>query len=459
MVGKNKGKKRWIIFGVLGIMAVAAFSACANGESGQGPSSSQEKYDTGFVLAGPNSYDSADTAILVGRNDQENTLTFFNLELGRRYTLSLSGSSRFYDKYGQSLSSNQVETGEVVDITFLKSEKHLTTLQLSTQAWTYEDISRYEFNNVKGEVTIGSEIFKLTSNTQYLSEGRVIESMDLNPADVLCFSGIGTQVLSVRVEKGHGYLRLQNDENFVGGWIEVGQAVIQRISQDMLVLVPEGSYDVNVSYRGGGGTKKVVINRNQETVLDIGDLEIPEPQSGMVLFALNPSTAELYIDGTQVDASGPITLEYGLHQLIARAEGYQSITQYFNVGQASAGLNVELDPYESSEVGSSSSATESPEPESTAEPITTYYKVYIDAPEKAQVYLDGSYVGMAPCSFQKTAGTHVITLRRAGYTTRSYTIEVDSEQKDISYAFANLEYSGDSTVSGNIWDQILDMLN
>ena len=459
MAGKNKGKMRWIISGLLGIMTVAVFSACAIGESGQGPSSSQGKYDTGFVLAGPDSYDSADTAILVGRNDQENTLTFLNLELGRRYTLSLSGSSRLYDKYGQSLSPDQVETGEVVDITFLKSEKHLTTLQLSTQAWTYEDISRYEFNNTKGEVSIGSEIFKLTSNTQYLSEGRMIESMDLNPADVLRFSGIGNQVLSVRVEKGHGYLRLKNDENFVGGWIEVGQAVIQRISQDMLVLVPEGSYEVNISYRGGGGTKSVVINRNQESVLDIGDLEIPEPQSGMVLFALNPSTAELYIDGTQVDASGPITLEYGLHQLIARAEGYQSITQYFHVGQASTGLNVELDPYESTDKESSSSATESPEPESTAEPTTNYYKVYIDAPEKAQVYLDGSYVGITPCSFPKTAGTHVITLRRAGYTTRSYTIEVDSEQKDISYAFADLVYSGDSTVSGNIWDQILDMLN
>ena len=459
MTGKNKGKKRWITSGLLGIMAAAVFSACAMGESGQGPSSSQGKYDTGFVLARPDSYDSADTAILVGRNDQENTLTFLNLELGRRYTLSLSGSSRFYDKYGQSLSPDQVETGEVVDITFLKSEKHLTTLQLSTQAWTYEDISRYEFNNTKGEVSIGSELFKLTSNTQYLSEGKIIESMDLNPADVLCFSGIGNQVLSVRVEKGHGYLRLKNDENFVGGWIEVGQAVIQRISQDMLVLVPEGSYEVNISYRGGGGTKSVVINRNQESVLDIGDLEIPEPQSGMVLFALNPSTAELYIDGTQVDASGPITLEYGLHQLIARAEGYQSITQYFHVGQASTGLNVELDPYESTDKESSSSATESPEPESTAEPTTNYYKVYIDAPAKAQVYLDGNYVGLAPCSFQKTAGTHVVTLRRAGYTTRSYTIEVDSEQKDISYAFADLVYSGDSTVSGNIWDQILDMLN
>ena len=37
----------------------------------------------------------------------------------------------------------------------------------------------------------------------------------------------------------------------------------------MGVTVPEGSYQVDISYNGGGGTKNVVINRNEETTLDI----------------------------------------------------------------------------------------------------------------------------------------------------------------------------------------------
>ena len=59
-----------------------------------------------------------------------------------------------------------------------------------------------------------------------------------------------------------------------------------------------------------------MINRNEETTLDIGDLEMAEAQYGMVLFSLSPSDTELYIDGSQVDASQPITLEYGIHQII-----------------------------------------------------------------------------------------------------------------------------------------------
>lgn len=441
-VGKNERKRKIRGKGAgLVLLAAVLLTACANpfpgsGEAAPEASPSAERVETGFVVTGPDSYDSADTAILVDRDEKEGTLTFLNLDLGKRYTLSMDGTTKLYDKYGESISMEQIQKGDIVDITFLKSKKHLTSLQLSVSAWSYENVERYEINMVRGEVSIGSETFKLTSETQYLSDGRNIDSMDLNSADILSFYGIGSQVLTVRVEKGHGYLRLVNDENFVGGWIEVGQGIIQRITDDMLLLVPEGSYQVNISNNGGGGIKSVVINRNEETTLDIGDLEVPEPQFGVVLFSMSPSNAELYIDGVKTDTSGPVSLEYGLHQLIARADGYQSITQYISVGQESAGINVVLDANAEEEEEESSSAS------SSADTTTDYYKVYIDAPEDAEVYLDGNYVGISPCSFKKTEGSHVITLRKTGYTTRSYTVQIDSEEKDISYSFADLAVSG-----------------
>lgn len=434
---------------ILAVFTAMALAGCANPVQGNESSqaevseSSTERVDTGFVVTGPDSYDSADTAILVGRNDKEGTATFLNLDLGKKYTLSIDGTTRFYDKYGESISFSQVRTGDIVDVTFLKSKKHLTTLQLSPSSWSAGDVENYEINSIRGEISIGSEVYKLTSNTQYFSEGRSIDSMDLNPADILSFQGIGSQVLSVSVEKGHGYLRLANDANFIGGWIEIGQSQIQKITEDMLLLVPEGSYQVNISYKGGGGIKSVVINRNEETTLDIGDLEIPEPQYGLVLFSLDPSGTEVYIDGEKVDTSAPVSLTYGIHQLIARAEGYQSITQYIKVAQESAGLDVVLDADAGDEEEESTETSES----STAT-ATNYYKVYVDAPEGAEIYLDGNYVGISPCSFKKTSGAHIITLRQTGYETRSYTVQIDDEEKDISYSFADLVKS-ETTVSGN----------
>ena len=241
-----------------------------------------DRVDTGFVVTNPDSYDSADTAILVDINSVDNTVTLLNLDLGKQYTLSVDGTTRYADKYGKAISLEQLGEGDIVDVTFLKTKKHLTTLQLSRSAWQYDDVERYDLNTVRREVTIGEEVFKLSRDTRYFSQGHSIEEMDLNPSDILTFHGIDTTVLSVTVEKGHGYLRLVNDENFIGGWLEIGQEQIVRITEDMLVTVPEGSYQVDISYNGGGGTKNVVINRNEETALDIGDLEVAEAKYGMV---------------------------------------------------------------------------------------------------------------------------------------------------------------------------------
>lgn len=416
------------------IATMVSLSSCAflfqDEKNGESSASGQERVDTGFVVTGPDSYDSADTAILVARDTKENTVTFLNLDLGRRYTLSMDGATRLYDKYGDAISMEQVAIGDIVDITFLKSKKRLVTMQMSTKVWTHTGVERYEINPVKGEVIIGSDVYKLTSNTQYVSEDRIIELMELNAVDVLNFQGIDTQILSVQVEKGHGYLRLANDEQFVGGWIEIGQSVIQRITEDMLLLVPEGNYQVNITNKGGGGLKSVVIQRNEETTLDIGDLEVPEPETGTVLFSLSPANTELYIDGSQVDASGPLKLEYGLHQLIARAEGYQSVTRYIRVSQESSAFDLVLDTV----------STGSEEPESSPVPdvTTDYYKVYVDAPEDVEVYLNGNYVGTAPCNFKKEEGAYIITLRKTGYETRSYTVQIDGTAKDKSYSFADL---------------------
>ena len=79
--------------------------------------------------------------MVVGRDQGKSTLTFLNLELGRRYTLSVDGTTGFYDKYGQGIALDQVDKGDIVDITFLKGRKHLTNLRLSgkpgiTPAWS-----------------------------------------------------------------------------------------------------------------------------------------------------------------------------------------------------------------------------------------------------------------------------------------------------------------------------------
>ena len=200
--------------------------------------------------------------------------------------------------------------------------------------------------------------------------------------------------------------------------------------------VPEGTYQILISHNGGGGTKDVTIGRNEEISLDIGDLEVAQVNQGMILFSLSPTNTTLYIDGEKIDTSGPVVLDYGIHQIIARADNYKSLTSYIKVGQASAGIDITLDSIE--EDADSKEEQEEDVIEYNDSTVSGYYKVYIDSPESAEVYLNGNYIGIAPVSFKKEAGTHTITLRKTEYETRSYTIAVDNEKKDITYSFADL---------------------
>ena len=334
-----------------------------------------------------------------------------------------------------------------MDVTFLKSKKTLTTLALSNSSWSNEEVSRYVISAATHSVTIGEDVYKITDDIKIFSDGEEIEIMDLSETDVLDFHGIDKTIYSIVVNKGHGYLRLSGDENFIGGWIEIGQTIIHRITDDMLLTVPEGSYQVIISVPGGGGTKSVIINRGEEVTLDIGDLKIEEPKYGQVVFALTPSSATLYIDGEEVDALSPVTLEYGIHQLIAKAEGYDSVTSYLKVAEASAGIEIVLEA-EKQDTGDDDKDSDDEEDDKKDDEndtvssgnttATGYYQVHIDAPEKVEVYVDGNYIGISPISFKKVEGAHIITLRANGYETRSFTIEVDGEDKDVSYSFADL---------------------
>ncbi len=456
------------------VMAVCLLCGCSYGtyKTEQPDKTVQAEKDYNILL--PGTYDSKDTAIFVSKNEDDKTITFLNLDKSKKYTLNYNGTTKFYDKYDEALALSQVREGSIVDVTFLKNSKRLNTLQLSKKAWTNSGVRQFEINENKRNIRIGSDTYKYSDDLIVVQDKQQMEIMDINTVDILDFNGIGTSIYSVQIQKGHGYLRLTGDEYVIGGWIEVGQSLIQEITEGMLLTVPEGTYDVVVSNKNYNVVEKVTINRNEETILDLSKIEGVQPKKGTVLFSVTPANAKVFVDGTEVDISAPVELDYGIHQLMAKAEGYVTSTSYLKVGEASAGINIVLDEDDStdksdtedkdnndnndnntvsdntsedptdgdknSEASVSDNNNESGNQDNQPDNSTAsdYYKVYIDNPKDVEVYIDGNYVGITPVSFKKVSGIHVVTLRKSGYETRSYTINVDSEKRDASYSFVNL---------------------
>lgn len=389
------------------------------------------------------SYDSADTAIIKNINAEEENITLVNLKTGKSYTLYYDGTTVIRDRYDVIMSMAQLNQGDIVDITFMKGSKRLVEASLSSQAFSYDSISKYSFNEVKKSAYIGDDTYQLKNSVLVFSEGKLVGTEDIVSKDVITVKGIGRNIYSVSVDKGHGYLRLENDAYVIGGWIEVGQSVIQEITDHMLLTVPEGTYDVRITGKGVDTVQTVVIERNKETVIDLGFIEIEEVKAGKIFFTVDPEDAVIYIDGEETDVSKPVELEYGLHQIMAKADGYATLTQYIKVSQEIASINITME--ESSEVAEEE---EKPSTVSGNELTTGSYRVYIDSPSGVEVYLDGVYKGIIPVSFRKVAGTYTLSLRKEGYITKSYTIYIDDDASDVTYSFSKLDSDG-GTVSGN----------
>lgn len=429
------------------IILVLVITGCTSQASniGLAKEDDQKPVGTDFVVAEVGSYDSADTAVVLSVDTDIEYITFMNIATGRQYTLSYDGTTYVKDKYEGPMTMSQIKAGDIVDITFLKGKKRLASVQLSPQAWVYSGVENYNLGGINKTAIIGSDTYSLPDQVVVISEGQRKEVMDIIEKDVLAISGIGHEIYSISVEKGHGYLRLSNESALIGGWIEVGNAVIRQITENMLLAVPEGSYQVVVSNGNVSSVKEVVIERNKEVILDVGDVAAKQDKTGKILFSVDPSTATVSIDGEVVDISKEVELAYGIHKVHMEAEGYQTLTKYIQVGSEYASISFTMEEGETEEntnsVSDNSSADE-------VENAVTGNKVYIDAPKEVEVYLDGSYAGISPVNFTKVTGSHTITLRKTGYESRSYTIYLYDDGEDVTYSFADLEPDG-NTVSGN----------
>lgn len=428
-----------------------------------------------------NIYDSQDIAVVVKKDLETKTIQLQNITTSRRYTLNYTGATKLHDKYDQAISMGQLQEGAVVTARFYKPDKSLSYLKVYPDGIHYDNIENYAINLKKGTFSIGDEIYNLSAHIVVSSDGKEIDLMDVNQMDVLSVWGANSMIYGINVEQGHGYLRLQNETYFVDGWVDIGDKVIKKINEDMLLVVPEGTHNVTVSNKGTSATQEITFARNEEMAWDLGEIEITVVQKGKIIFTLSPATAKLYIDGRQVDSSKPVQLEYGLHRMKIMADGYETVSQYIKVAEESATIEAELEKLEEAtdeEVSESNNDTDNDNKESdtkstgnksesknntdiasddeeslenesatdedqedtndTVASTDTKYKVYIDAPEGVEAYLDGNYIGITPLSFPKKSGNYVVTLRKTGYQTRSYTLQIDDEEKDINYSFTQL---------------------
>ncbi|MBR4832110.1 MAG: PEGA domain-containing protein [Butyrivibrio sp.] len=422
-------------------------------------------------------YDSADTAAIRAVDLDNKEIRFRNHATGKTYTLNYDNTSMMYDVWGQPLSSGLLEVGQIVDVCFLKSTKHITSLNVSKDAWVIDDTRDHELVRSDKMARVKGELYNMDARTLVMADGEIALAEDVLGTDKIKVYGIDRDIYSVVVTGGHGYVSLSSDtvedRSLVGAWLELDNEVIYKISPNMMLSAPEGDYKLQILGNGANYQSEISISRNQETVVDTSDITISKPKEGLVTFEIIPEEADVFVDGERMLTGTPQSVRYGYHNLKVMADGYITQNRYLKVGTAKSVVSIELEKDSSAEASKSSSAAvnsistnkidknpssaasvatikKSSEASSAAtisanssqskgkSKVIEGYKIYVDDPSGAELYFDGNYIGVVPTSLDKVSGTHEVILKRDGYKTKSYRVSIDDAEDNESYNFPDL---------------------
>ncbi len=404
-------------------------------------------------------------AVVKEIDPDQKKVSLYDIKSGNLLELSYTSGTNITDKYDKPITINRIELGEMVDIDYLETKGRLTQMKISTRAWRYAKVSNLGINRGENTMKIASRLYKYEDDIFVLNSTEAIPVTDLAEQDELTIRGYEDTIYSIVVARGHGTVILQNYDNFLGDYITIGYEAIQQIIDDMKITVREGNFNLTVENGAYSATKNITVKRNETTYVSLSDLGPGGGRIGRVTFHISPFGADLYIDGEQISYSNPIELDYGDHKLKVSMNGYTSYLGTLTVDTASKSVKVDLPKVSSDQeatvtesdttsdnnnssagsgtggTGNSSSGNgnqNSNSGNSSNENVDKGHLIYIQAPVGASIYLDGEFKGIAPDSFPKVIGTHVLTFIKDGYETTSYTIEVSDDNLDSYYTFPDL---------------------
>ena len=458
MTKSTKGKMEKVFPIMLGfaciLIIIVAIMAITKGQ-GKGSASAlllAGKEEEGEDQAGDLEYDKQILGVIKEVNRENNNITLLDTAKKTDVVVNYNSGTAIYDKYEQATVLEQLKLGEIVDAYYNSDNFSLIKLQISKQAWEYKNASKWSIDTIDKVFTIVDDKYKYGKDIIILNNDTLLKPDDLNEKDLLTIKGYEREICSIQVTKGHGTITFEEYGDFIGGIMYVGNDAILPITDDMVVTVREGEYDVTLENGDLTGTVTTRVKNNENVLLNMSEFKKPPVKYGLVSFEIVPEGAGLYVDDEIQAYDKPMKLEYGEHMVKVIQDGYETYENTIIVDEASKTIAIELEvPLDDTEEDESNFDQKDDNGDKKAEDDLKDYEsnseggkqisgqvIYILEPEGASVYLDGKLKGIAPVSFPKITGNHYITLIKSGYETKTYTIEASDDGEDAYFSFPEM---------------------
>lgn len=430
------------VYGLICVLLILAMSGCKT--STRKPQGT-EKPDDGVAYEKGVDF----VGVIRAIDTDLESIEFYDVSFNRIESYPYSGGTEIMTKNEKQLSALELEPGQVFDVYTSDDGRKIVKMQETAEVTRYENVS-VKVDSEQKRLSIRESNYAYTDNIPVFSEGKLIQPMEITPEDKVTFRGKNGQAYSIIVTRGHGYIQPKNYKDFLGGTVTVQGETILPVSKNMLLSVPEGTQVLRMDNGDLTGEASIEVKRGHVTEVNMAQFQSQVPDTARVRFRIRPEGAELYVNGSLVDASKLVSLKYGNHSIRVVLEGYNDYAGVVNVQDPNPTIKIDLseEKAEVEEEDSSSSVSneDSSGTSSNSSNNTTSYdkdhKVTVSAPKGAAVYVDGTYKGEAPCSFTKMIGSVTVTLTKEGYETKSYSIQLSDDSQDVTWSFPDLTKKG-----------------
>ena len=354
---------------------------------------------------------------------EQSLFSVADVNSGWVYKVVYTPSTDFLSRFGEPLAADQLEIGELIDIVWDDTKTAAKSIQVSYDAWEYEDVMGLSYDQRENNIMICGETFVyqnslvLYDKSRELSEAAFSQTEGQKDAGALDTASVGEQnaasgdgqetasadaaltpgkrnaitlqeisnqdtvtcrgyrgkICSVVVNKGHGYIRLSNYSTYIGGTIAVG-GVIEPVEKDMVLTVPVGNWTLEIDKDGKMGTKDIVVSQNEDQTVNLANLIIVATRRGVMQFNVTPEDCVITIDGKEYRGQTKFILEYGKHKVSVSAVDYKAYNGTITLQSPYMNVNVELTEISEDEgvkVNTSTTQEQATSAATTAAAVTT----------------------------------------------------------------------------------------
>ena len=283
------------------------------------------------------------TAVLIGVDTDKSEMIFRDIVTGEDKPLGYHGGISIINKHQSEMLFDDLVLGGVYDVTYYGDTSRIVKIVENSAALTLKEIEKFSADKNTNTAMYKGTSCKISEHIAAFDKDTLIDVSEINLEDQLTITYYGDKLVSVAIDLGHGYVRLVNQDTYIGGMVEIGYDVVVPVTANMLVPVREGIYTLRINRAGYRENKKVNVIRDRECTVDVGDLAIP---SGVVNFIVTPEEAvpSLYVNDQYYEGLAFTAIYNTSYSYVIKAEGYKDYKGSINIKEPFREYTVKLTP-------------------------------------------------------------------------------------------------------------------